>query len=91
LFDLNPNTENPEEWSVDDVYYWAIGKVGVDEESASILKSRNVDGKTLLTLTKAELIQSSYNILGGSASRLTEAVIDLNDKMKVRKGNCFLF
>jgi hypothetical protein len=42
---------------VDDVYYWAIGKVGVDEESASVLKSQNVNGKALWTYTYDKLKQ----------------------------------
>jgi hypothetical protein len=42
---------------VDDVYYWAIGKVGVDEESASVLKSQNVNGKLLWTYTYDKLKQ----------------------------------
>ena len=58
MFDLGTlYAENPQEWSVDDVYYWAIGKVGVDEESASALKNQNVDGNSLLNLTKEEISQ----------------------------------
>jgi hypothetical protein len=53
--------ENPVDWSVDDVYYWAIGKVGVDEEIASVLKSRNVNGKLLWTLTEDDLKQTIPN------------------------------
>jgi hypothetical protein len=49
--------ENLVDWSVDDVYYWAIGKVDVDEESASVLKSQKVNGKKLWTLTEDKLKQ----------------------------------
>jgi hypothetical protein len=63
--------ENPEDWSVDDVYYWAIGKVGVDEESASVLKSQNVNGKALFNLTEEAL----NKILPlGSAINLARAI-----------------
>jgi hypothetical protein len=65
--------ENPEEWSVDDVYYWAIGKVGVDEESASVLKSRNVDGKALWTYTYDKLNQ----IVPNFAIKLALAIWEL--------------
>jgi hypothetical protein len=61
---------------VDDVYYWAIGKVNVDEESASVLKSRNVDGKLLLTLTEEKLLKKPYK-LAGSAVKLASAIEEL--------------
>jgi hypothetical protein len=67
--------ENPVDWSVDDVYYWAIGKVGVDEESASILKNRNVDGKALWNLNKIEILNKSpYDMPAQSASLLVRAI-----------------
>jgi hypothetical protein len=71
--------ENPQEWSVDDVYYWAIGKVGVDEESASVLKSRNVDGKALWIYTYDELKQ----IVPSFAIKLALAI----EKLKTPPGN----
>jgi hypothetical protein len=66
--------ENPEEWSVDDVYYWAIGKVGVDDESASVLKSQNVNGKALCTLTEEKLLKEPYKMPDGSAINLASAI-----------------
>jgi hypothetical protein len=68
--------ENPEEWSVDDVYYWAIGKVEVDEESASLLKSRNVDGQVLWTYTYDMLNQ----IIPKFSFKLASAIKVLKDE-----------
>jgi hypothetical protein len=73
--------ENPQDWSVDDVYYWAIGKVGVDEESASVLKSQNVNGKALWALTEEKLIKSPYNMSGGPATQLALAIENLKSKL----------
>jgi hypothetical protein len=75
--------ENPEEWSVDDVYYWAIGKVGVDEEIASVLKSQNVNGKALWTFTEDKLLKEPYKMPGGSAIALALAI----EKLKQPPGN----
>lgn len=49
--------ENPQEWSVDHVYHWAIGEVDINQESAAKLKNRNIDGKALLTSTVEEICQ----------------------------------
>jgi hypothetical protein len=65
------------------VYRWAIEKVGLDAEDATILKTQKVDGETLLTLTKEELIKSPYNMPGGPATKLARAIKELkNDYAK---------
>jgi hypothetical protein len=68
--------ENPQEWSVDDVYYWAIGKVGIDEESASVLRREAVNGIKLIGLNEEQLRSSPYN-LSRFATDLTLAIIKL--------------
>jgi hypothetical protein len=58
--------------------------VGVDEEIASVLKSQNVDGKKLWTLTKDELLKSPYNMPDGSATNLASAIKTLRNEWAKR-------
>ena len=69
------------------VHEWAkqlLEKEGVNPKHADILLSNEVTGKTLLTLTKAELLSPPYNMLGGPATALSLAIDEL--KGSVKKG-----
>jgi hypothetical protein len=77
--------EDPNDWTVDDVYLWAIESVGLDTEGASILKNQKVNGKALLTLTEEEL----QKILPlGPATLVATAIKEMKKKSLLTR-NCY--
>jgi hypothetical protein len=74
---LHTHVENPNEWTIDQVYHWAMEKVGLDKEDANILKQQKVKGTTLLTLTDEKLLK----ILPlGPANELASAIKTLRNE-----------
>jgi hypothetical protein len=71
--------EDPNDWTVDDVYLWAIESVGLDTEDASILKNQKVNGKALLTLTEEEL----QKILPLGPATLETAIKELKKQVSI--------
>jgi len=72
--------EDPNRWTIDDVYRWSIESVGISEQSALILKNQEVDGKALLTLTEEELVKHPCNMPGGPATLVAMAIQNLKKK-----------
>jgi hypothetical protein len=70
-------TDNPNEWTIDQVCHWAKDNKELGEkraEIADILAKKWVTGKVLLTLTKEELTSPLYNMPLGAAIRLSMAI-----------------
>jgi hypothetical protein len=76
--------ENPNEWTIDQVYHWAMEKVFLLREDANILKQQKVDGKTLLALTKDKLLKEPYKMPFGSATKLASAIKTLRNEWAKR-------
>jgi hypothetical protein len=65
---------------------WAKGIRGVREKYAEILRSQEVEGNTLYTLTKEILTNHPYNLPGGPAASLEVAI----EKLISEEGKCKL-
>jgi len=61
------------DWDIDDVFNWAK-EITKDQEEAEKLRAQKVDGESLLTLTKTDLVNHPYNIVGGPAAKLAIAI-----------------
>lgn len=72
-----------EKWNTEEVVNWAKGVVR--HELAEVLKSQEVDGKSLLTLTKDDLIKAPYSFPGGPAASLALAIAELADEQIICK------
>jgi hypothetical protein len=81
---LFSHTENPNDWTIDQVYQWAIDVVGISKKTAQILRDNEVDGSTLLTLTKEELLKEPYKMPGGPATKLASAIKTLKNEWAKR-------
>jgi len=81
LNEICSHTENPNDWTIDQVYKWAIDVVKLDQDDASILRNNKVDGPALLTLTEEKLLK----ILPlGSATKLASAIKTLRNEWAKR-------
>jgi hypothetical protein len=68
------STEDPREWTIDQVYQWVTDVVKLDEEDVRILRVNEVDGAVLLALTKDKLTSPLYNMPAGAATKLSMAI-----------------
>ena len=64
--------QNPLEWSVDDVVYWATNVVKIDEEDAEKLRSQKIKGTSLQEMTKEDFERCGIPI--GPAAELIKEI-----------------
>ena len=58
-------------WTTEQVYQWAVEKVGIDQEDAVKLKKHKLDGSMLTGLTEEKL--ERWGLPGGAAGNLVMA------------------
>ena len=76
--------DDVKKWTVENVGKWAKIQRGIEEEDLLILRKQRVNGSALLLLTKDDLLHHPYNIPGGPAAILAEAIQKLKGKTVLR-------
>ena len=68
-------------WTTEQVYQWAVEKVGIDEEDADKLLKQKIDGNRLTGLTEETL--ERWNLPGGTSSKLVTAAAMLWENITI--------
>jgi len=76
---------DPQSWTIDQVYQWAVDIVKLDPEDAQKLKIQKITGKSLHGMTREAL--ERYGIPGGPAFILSEAIRKLLPSKDVIHGS----
>lgn len=67
-----PGVANIALFTVDDVFKWLVGRVGISVASATMLKDQEMSGRALLRMTEDKLTRAPLCLPAGAASNIAE-------------------